>query len=1204
MKHTVSLIAILAILLATIFTSHAQDPVTLQFTGQNQYGQYVPLSTVTVENVTRHWQEMLYYPDTTLFIGQTGIEEIEQLSDGVRLFQNVPNPFDGVTDFVLYLPEASAVLLEICDLNGIVTATYSGSLDPGSHRFRSWLASPQTYLLNARTDGGTIQIKMVNAGRAGQNRLEYLGKGETSPMAKSDDNAKGNTNLPFNYGDIMSYIGHAHIADAEFTSATETKEQYNSELLPLTFTLPLPIVTTEAASNILSTEAWLNGSVIENAEYPVTERGFQLADNEQLTGMVQLIATADSENFHYEAHDLQNATRYYYRAYAQTALGFTFGDMRFFDTESEPPVVQTFAVENITSHSATCGGEVTADGGADVTSRGICWSTLQNPTINDNYTNDGTGTGVFSSILTELSPNTSYYVRAYATNSIGTAYGQQTSFTTLTNLPEVSTGNITNITASSATCGGNVISDGGDIVTARGICWSTSQNPMLNDSHTEEGTGTGYFSSNITGLTAGTTYYVRAYATNSAGTAYGQETFFTALANLPEVSTSSVTNITFTTATCGGQVTGTGGLIVTARGVCWSTSHNPTTNDNYTTNGTGLGVFSSTLTGLSSNTTYYVRAYATNNAGTAYGSEMSFTTEEIIIPEGDAQPCPNTPTVTDHEGNVYNTVRIGNQCWMKENLRTTTSPSTGTYLITNTDYFSTITGKKACWYNYDSAMYAPMNYGVLYNWNAAVDTFNTAFGETEVAGGWDDYVSVSFTSHRRGICPAGWHLPNRVEWIGLADYVGSLIEYTCDGNSSYIAKALASTEGWITSSDNCAVGNNPSSNNATGFSAVPAGFFEDFPFYLAGRFTAFWSSTEADFSAGRSFDLLWWDSETSYCNGGVVKFDFASVRCLRDTITLPLITTGSVIGITATTAICGGDVLFGGGENVSARGVCWSTSQHPTINDSHTTDSSGIGSFYSFLSGLSSSTTYYVRAYSTNSAGTAYGAEAVFTTKNLTPGYSEPCPGTLSVTDYEGNLYNTMQIGNQCWMRENLRTTHFPNGTTIPNGIASGMSLSSPYYYDYSSHPLPLETRGYLYNWPAAMAACPTGWHLPSDAEWADLASYMSNQSYYVCGEDTNHIAKALASIEGWRPNSNYDVCSPGNQILHTNNVSGFSAIPAGNYLYDGSFQGLGDNTGFWSSTESTATNAWVRGLTSGNVNMYRNNTFRYYGYSVRCLRD
>ena len=876
-------IVYMTVLVVCSVLGHAQDPVTLQFTGQNQYGQYVPLSTVTVENVTRHWQEMLYYPDTTLFIGQTGIEEIEQLSDGVRLFQNVPNPFDGVTDFVLYLPEASAVLLEICDLNGIVTATYSGSLDPGSHRFRSWLASPQTYLLNARTDGGTIQIKMVNAGRAGQNRLEYLGKGETSPMAKSDDNAKGNTNLPFNYGDIMSYIGYAHIANTEFSSETETKEQYNSELLPLTFTLPLPIVTTEAASNILPTEAWLNGSVIENAEYPVTERGFQLADNEQLTGMVQLIATADGENFHYEAHDLQNATRYYYRAYAQTALGITCGEMLFFDTQSEPPVVQTFAVENITSYSATCGGEVTADGGADVTSRGICWSTLQNPTINDNYTNDGTGTGVFSSILTELSPNTDYYVRAYATNSIGTAYGQQTSFTTLTNLPEVSTGNITNITASSATCGGNVISDGGDIVTARGICWSTSQNPMLNDSHTEEGTGTGYFSSNITGLTAGTTYYVRAYATNSAGTAYGQETSFTALA-LPTVSTSTVTDITASTAICGGHVTGTGGSNVTARGVCWSTSQSPTLNDSHTSNGNDIGSFTSYIVGLASNTTYYVRAYATNSAGTAYGEEVFFTTEEIVIPIGDALPCPGTPTVTDHEGNIYNTVKIGNQCWTKENLRTTTSPSTGTYLIPDTNAGLTLTGKQARWYNNDSTTYAPQNYGLLYNWNAAVDTFNTAFGETSVNHDHQNIQSVTFIGSRRGICPVGWHLPSKAEWTQLRDYVSSQNEYSCGGDSDFIAKALASTEGWHTCTwsalSPCDVGYNPNSNNASGFSIIPTGL------YGGGHycFAYLWSSTQVSSRYWRyeAFYLaIYYDiTVVEIANDGLSSF--FSVRCLRD----------------------------------------------------------------------------------------------------------------------------------------------------------------------------------------------------------------------------------------------------------------------------------------------------------------------------------
>ena len=127
----------MAILLASVVALRAQDPVTLQFTGQNQNGQYVPLTTILVENTSKHWQEMLYYPDTTLFIGNTGIEEIEQLGNGVRLFQNVPNPFDGVTDFALQLPEASDVQLEIYDLNGKVTATYQGSLDPGCHQFRA-----------------------------------------------------------------------------------------------------------------------------------------------------------------------------------------------------------------------------------------------------------------------------------------------------------------------------------------------------------------------------------------------------------------------------------------------------------------------------------------------------------------------------------------------------------------------------------------------------------------------------------------------------------------------------------------------------------------------------------------------------------------------------------------------------------------------------------------------------------------------------------------------------------------------------------------------------------------------------------------------------------------------------------------------------------------------------------------------------------
>jgi hypothetical protein len=194
------------------------------------------------------------------------------------------------------------------------------------------------------------------------------------------------------------------------------------------------------------------------------------------------------------------------------------------------PTVTTSNVSSIGMSSATCGGNVTSDGGAAITARGICWSTSQNPTVNGNHASNGTGTGSFTSYMTELAPNTTYYVRAYATNSAGTAYGSEVSFTTLqnVNLPTVTTSQVTNITQTSATGGGNVTAAGGVTVTERGICWSTNHNPTTSNTHANSGTGTGTFTINMTNLTANTTYYVRAYATNSAGTVYGeQRTFIT-----------------------------------------------------------------------------------------------------------------------------------------------------------------------------------------------------------------------------------------------------------------------------------------------------------------------------------------------------------------------------------------------------------------------------------------------------------------------------------------------------------------------------------------------------------------------------------------------------------------------------------------------------------------------------------------------------
>jgi len=197
------------------------------------------------------------------------------------------------------------------------------------------------------------------------------------------------------------------------------------------------------------------------------------------------------------------------------------------------PTVTTASMTNITQTTATGGGNVTSDGGANVTTRGVCWDTSPNPTTANSYTTDGNGTGIFVSNLTGLIANMLYYVRAYATNSIGTAYGNEVTFSTLPNpvLPTVTTTAATNISQTTATSGGNVTSDGGATVTVRGVCWSTSSNPTTADSHTSDGNGTGIFVSNITGLTSNTSYYVRAYATNSVGTSYGYELTFTTLSD-------------------------------------------------------------------------------------------------------------------------------------------------------------------------------------------------------------------------------------------------------------------------------------------------------------------------------------------------------------------------------------------------------------------------------------------------------------------------------------------------------------------------------------------------------------------------------------------------------------------------------------------------------------------------------------------------
>ena len=554
MKKTIlALIAGISILCGLTNTVQAQN-VTLTFTGQDAADQYVQLDMVMVTNVTRGWQELLFWDDTVLVMeNQIGIHEMGANNySPLRLSQNNPNPFVGTTDVHLTVADAGTVTLDIVDGNGrtVVGANDYSPLQ-GTHQFRITLATAGTYVMTAHQNGQSSSIKMVCNGEGNGNRIEYLGSVETCHGA-SLRQMESTTNRPFQIGDQMEFVGYAIINGEEFES---------------------PIIT------------------------------------QTLEGSQTIIIPFNETQLHY-------------------------------------------------------------------------------------------------------------------------------------NLPVVITDTVSDITDFTATCGGTVTDDGGDSTVTRGICWSTSPNPIIDHIHTLDGHG--------------------------------------------------------------------------------------------------MGSFTSSLTGLSSGLTLYVRAYATNLAGTAYGNEVTFTIP--INPNGDARSCPSSPTLTDVDGNIYNTVQIGEQCWMRENLRTTkyadgTPIEHGSNASPNTPYW---------YYPMDDAANKP-NYGLLYNWPAVV---------RGVTG------SAANPSGVQGICPDGWHVPSDAEWTQLTDYVSSHSEYVCGGNYVNIAKAMVSTMGWDLSSlgNPCLAGNNdPATNNATGFSALPAGCYYD-------------NNVDGYIFLGRGFNTFYW---TATANEGTVDFAYA-----------------------------------------------------------------------------------------------------------------------------------------------------------------------------------------------------------------------------------------------------------------------------------------------------------------------------------------
>ncbi len=340
----------------------------------------------------------------------------------------------------------------------------------------------------------------------------------------------------------------------------------------------------------------------------------------------------------------------------------------------------------------------------------------------------------------------------------------------------------------------------------------------------------------ISGLNHNTTYFLRAYATNDIGTGYGETISFSTLQMMvPVVVTNEASAIAYKNAISGGGISSKGAPTILSKGVCWSTDQNPTVSDNVLISEVASDGFTSMIDGLSDNTTYNLRAFATNAIGTGYGSTMSFTTKKY---EG---------TVTDIDGNVYNIIKIGTQEWMEENLKVTHYRNGDA--IPYASYLdladSLISSGAFC--NYDNDENNDSIYGRLYNWFAVNDT--------------------------RYIAPAGWHVPTEEEWVILDNYLG--------GGSTATKKILPfGNSYWEEEND---------ATNESGFSTLPAGLYRwqcfwaycQWQYYGLGRTANFWSSDDQG-NAAPIFFLSVPPNLSANNFDSSIKSRCLSVRCIKD----------------------------------------------------------------------------------------------------------------------------------------------------------------------------------------------------------------------------------------------------------------------------------------------------------------------------------
>ncbi len=542
--------------------------------------------------------------------------------------------------------------------------------------------------------------------------------------------------------------------------------------------------------------------------------------------------------------------------------------------------------------------------------------------------------------------------------------------------------------------------------------------------------------------------------------------------------------------------------------------------------------------------------------------------------------------VTDLDGNEYRTVIIGDQEWMAENLRTT-HYANGDSIPNVRESSAWANLESGAWAYYNNQDYFVTHYGKLYNWYAVNDP--------------------------RDLCPAGWRVPTNDDWKNLEKFLGmplsELDKTGRRGTAENIAGKLKSDDMELWQSLHDGV------SNESGFSGLPGGIRSTTgSFEGIGDLALWWSSSEADdrhawmrllSHSNAHIDMLYSDKRSGF-----------SVRCIKGEkvelvdriedpdyereITAPDLVTNPVYEITGMSALSGGNVTHDGGIHVTGRGVVWNITEQPTLDDNIGIASSGSGTgvFTSRITGLMPETRYYVRAYAVNREGIAFGDQVTFRTP--------PEIVYQTVTDIDGNEYLTVEIGNQVWMAENLRTSRFRNGEDIPYVLSNSewqdLNLPRSAAWAFYNNNAGNEPFGILYNWYAVndpRGLCPDGWRVPTDNDWRTLERHLgmspseSNTTGWR-GQNAN-VGGKLKSVDTnfWR--------SPN---LGATNESGFSALAGGYRFTSGTFSYLTYFGYWWTSSEFDANTAWRRLLFNNRESVNRMNYDKRYGFSVRCIQN